>query len=84
MKTFVLFTLYYVGYFKRLLNNTVFLPKNHRKETKKVIGQLPLHTVKHGEKVILSLCFVWGSDWWMFMCLRNIFFPVYSSSLTSL
>lgn len=31
-----------------------FLPKSHRKETKKLIGQLPLHTVKHGEKVIFS------------------------------
>ncbi|MBW02870.1 E3 ubiquitin-protein ligase-like protein, partial [Eschrichtius robustus] len=29
-----------------------FLKLSHRKETKKLIGQLPLHTVKHGEKGI--------------------------------
>uniref|UniRef100_A0A8C5K1C7 Ring finger protein 149 n=1 Tax=Jaculus jaculus TaxID=51337 RepID=A0A8C5K1C7_JACJA len=39
---------YYIQRF--LYTGSQFGSQNHRKETKKVIGQLPLHTVKHGEK----------------------------------
>ncbi|EDL14561.1 ring finger protein 149, isoform CRA_a [Mus musculus] len=41
---------YYIQRF--LYTGSQFGSQNHRKETKKVIGQLPLHTVKHGEKGI--------------------------------
>ncbi|XP_062934527.1 E3 ubiquitin-protein ligase RNF149 isoform X3 [Cynocephalus volans] len=39
---------YYIQRF--LYTGSQFGSQSHRKETKKVIGQLPLHTVKHGEK----------------------------------
>ncbi|XP_070367704.1 E3 ubiquitin-protein ligase RNF149 [Equus asinus] len=41
---------YYIQRF--LYTGSQFGSQSHRKETKKVIGQLPLHTVKHGEKGI--------------------------------
>ncbi|XP_069844650.1 E3 ubiquitin-protein ligase RNF149 [Dipodomys merriami] len=41
---------YYIQRF--LYTGSQFGSQGHRKETKKVIGQLPLHTVKHGEKGI--------------------------------
>lgn len=41
---------YYIQRF--LYTGSQFGRQSHRKETKKVIGQLPLHTVKHGEKGI--------------------------------
>ncbi|XP_071064842.1 E3 ubiquitin-protein ligase RNF149 isoform X2 [Dasypus novemcinctus] len=41
---------YYIQRF--LYTGSQFGNQSHRKETKKVIGQLPLHTVKHGEKGI--------------------------------
>ncbi|XP_036118253.1 E3 ubiquitin-protein ligase RNF149 [Molossus molossus] len=41
---------YYIQRF--LYTGSQFGSQNHRKETKKVIGQLPLHTIKHGEKGI--------------------------------
>uniref|UniRef100_A0A2K6GXK8 Ring finger protein 149 n=1 Tax=Propithecus coquereli TaxID=379532 RepID=A0A2K6GXK8_PROCO len=41
---------YYIQRF--LYAGSQFGIQSHRKETKKVIGQLPLHTVKHGEKHI--------------------------------
>uniref|UniRef100_A0A9L0RCZ0 Ring finger protein 149 n=1 Tax=Equus caballus TaxID=9796 RepID=A0A9L0RCZ0_HORSE len=41
---------YYIQRF--LYTSSQFGSQSHRKETKKVIGQLPLHTVKHGEKGI--------------------------------
>ncbi|XP_010827955.1 PREDICTED: E3 ubiquitin-protein ligase RNF149 isoform X2 [Bison bison bison] len=39
---------YYIQRF--LYTGSQFGSQSHRKETKKVIGQLPVHTVKHGEK----------------------------------
>ncbi|XP_036211358.1 E3 ubiquitin-protein ligase RNF149 isoform X3 [Myotis myotis] len=39
---------YYIQRF--LYTGSQFGSQSHRKETKKVIGQLPLHTIKHGEK----------------------------------
>lgn len=54
-----------------------FLSKSHRKETKKVIGQLPLHTIKHGEKVPLLWVFLFVLVWFrldcMSVCLSNVF-----------
>lgn len=41
---------YYIQRF--LYTGSQFGSQSHRKETKKVIGQLPVHTVKHGEKGI--------------------------------
>ncbi|TKC34455.1 hypothetical protein EI555_005996 [Monodon monoceros] len=41
---------YYIQRF--LYTGSQFGSQSHRKETKKLIGQLPLHTVKHGEKGI--------------------------------
>lgn len=41
---------YYIQRF--LYTGSQFGSQSHRKETKKVIGQLPLHTVKYGEKGI--------------------------------
>lgn len=41
---------YYIQRF--LYTGSQFGSQSHRKETKKVIGQLPLHTIKHGEKGI--------------------------------
>ncbi|XP_053443289.1 E3 ubiquitin-protein ligase RNF149 isoform X4 [Nycticebus coucang] len=41
---------YYIQRF--LYTGSQFGSQNLRKETKKIIGQLPLHTVKHGEKGI--------------------------------
>ncbi|XP_076990024.1 E3 ubiquitin-protein ligase RNF149 isoform X2 [Tamandua tetradactyla] len=41
---------YYIQRF--LYTGSQFGTQSHRKETKRVIGQLPLHTVKHGEKGI--------------------------------
>ncbi|XP_014438912.1 E3 ubiquitin-protein ligase RNF149 [Tupaia chinensis] len=41
---------YYIQRF--LYTGSQFGSQSHRKETKKAIGQLPLHTVKHGEKGI--------------------------------
>uniref|UniRef100_G3UGR0 Ring finger protein 149 n=1 Tax=Loxodonta africana TaxID=9785 RepID=G3UGR0_LOXAF len=41
---------YYIQRF--LYTGSQFRTKSHRKETKKVIGQLPVHTVKRGEKGI--------------------------------
>ncbi|XP_008844103.1 E3 ubiquitin-protein ligase RNF149 isoform X2 [Nannospalax galili] len=41
---------YYIQRF--LYTGSQFGSQNHRKETKKIIGQLPLHTVKSGEKGI--------------------------------
>lgn len=55
---------YYIQRF--LYTGSQFGSQNHRKETKKVIGQLPLHTVKHGEKVMLS-CALSVSHWGMFV-----------------
>ncbi|KAF0871547.1 RN149 ligase, partial [Crocuta crocuta] len=39
---------YYIQRF--LYTGSQFGSQSHRKEAKKIIGQLPLHTVKHGEK----------------------------------
>eukprot|EP00071_Canis_lupus_P022576 XP_013972935.2 E3 ubiquitin-protein ligase RNF149 [Canis lupus familiaris] len=41
---------YYIQRF--LYTGSQFGSQSHRKEAKKIIGQLPLHTVKHGEKGI--------------------------------
>ncbi|KAF3826865.1 hypothetical protein GH733_009390 [Mirounga leonina] len=43
---------YYIQRF--LYTGSQFGSQSHRKEAKKIIGQLPLHTVKHGEKDVVS------------------------------